>query len=153
MFPSTRRRGPILVQGVGSKLILMRVGPCSVLFGWWSSLYVYSACSAVGQYVKAPHVQSIGLDQGYLFHEPALLTQQSPQTTGRRGSSGCTPRSSACSIECFMSVQKCVTITRVRWPPAVGGGTATRRYARRRSINELRMRSAGNREEDAGYVY
>ena len=43
--------------------------------------------------------------------------------------------------------------TRVRWPPAVGGGTATRRYARRRSINELRMRSAGNREEDAGYVY
>ena len=50
-------------------------------------------------------------------------------------------------------IRTVIIYTRVRWPPAVGGGTATRRYARRRSINELRMRSAGNREEDAGYVY
>ena len=51
------------------------------------------------------------LDRGLPFHEPPLLTQRTPPTTGRRGSSGDTPGGIYFfCIERFMSAQKGVTV-------------------------------------------
>ena len=52
---------------------------------------------------------------------------------------------------CICRLANNIIKTRVRWPPAVGGGTATRIYARRRPIKNLWMWSAWNRKEDALY--